>query len=141
MLLAEAIVGELVLERGEMEIVKYLARGINNLRCELLLPIRNDLAEGVLNGRIVAVDKVPVDILHCQARFACAWSGQLLLTCLETRSTMLHYSPTALLPTMATFRCFGGAGGILLSLLGGGREQAERLARFEVWRSQSSAET
>jgi hypothetical protein len=50
----------------------------------------------------------------------------------------LHNSPTALLPTMATFLCFG-AGGILLSPFGEGREEADRLARFEVWRSQSSA--
>jgi hypothetical protein len=50
-----------------------------------------------------------------------------------------NHVPTALLPTMAIFRCFGG-GAILLLDLGGGREEAERLARFEVWSSQSTVE-
>jgi hypothetical protein len=49
-----------------------------------------------------------------------------------------HHVPTALLPTMAIFLCFGG-GAILLLGLVGGREEAERLARFEVWSSQSTA--
>jgi hypothetical protein len=47
---------------------------------------------------------------------------------------------------MATFLCFGGGAIfllLLLLLLGlvGGREEAERLARFEVWLSQLTAET
>jgi hypothetical protein len=74
-LLAGEIVGELGVDCGEREILKYLACGINNLRRELLLFVRDDLAESVLNGRIITVDKVPVDILHCQARFAYEWSG------------------------------------------------------------------
>jgi len=46
--------------------------------------------------------------------------------------------PTALLPTIATFLCFGAAG-ILLLAFWGGRVEAERLASVEKLRLQSTA--
>jgi hypothetical protein len=70
----------------------------------------------------------------------------LLLACEGklAQAALNNHIPTALLPTMATFLCFGGGAiFLLLLLLGlvGGREEAERLARFEVWLSQLTAET
>ncbi len=44
----------------------YLASGIDDLCCEILVLVANDLAEGVLDGRIVTVNKMAVDKLHCQ---------------------------------------------------------------------------
>lgn len=44
----------------------YLASSIDDLCCEILVFVANDLAEGVLDGRIVTIDKMAVDELHCQ---------------------------------------------------------------------------
>lgn len=119
----------------------YLASRIDDLSRIVLVLVLDHLAERILDGRVVAVDKVPVDELHRQTRLACAPSRQYAvcwyLHVKPARASGNHV-PTALLPTMATFLCLGG-GAILLLGLGRGREEAERLARFEVWLSQSTA--
>lgn len=61
---------DLAMLRGERKLV-YLAGGIDDLRGKVLVLVANHLAEGVLNGRVVAVDKVAVDKLHRETRLAC----------------------------------------------------------------------
>jgi len=56
----------------------YLPSGIDKLRCKLLVLVTNDLAERVLDGGIVAVDKVAVDELNRQTRLACSRGRQLV---------------------------------------------------------------
>lgn len=53
----------------------YLAGGIDDLGGVVLVLIPDDFAEGVLDGGVVALDKVAVDELHRQARFAYAVRG------------------------------------------------------------------
>lgn len=48
----------------------YLAGGVDDLGGIFLGLVANDLAEGVLDGGVVALDKVAVDKLHRQAGFA-----------------------------------------------------------------------
>ena len=56
--------------------VKYsvlvLTRSIDDLDGEVMVAVANDFAEGVLDGRVVGVDEVPVDVLHSEGAFA--WS-------------------------------------------------------------------
>lgn len=42
----------------------YLAGSVNNLRGIVSISVFNDPTESILNGRIVAFDKVPVDKLN-----------------------------------------------------------------------------
>ncbi len=49
----------------------YLARSINDLGRKVLPLVANNFAKGVLNGGIVALDKVAVDELDRQTRLAC----------------------------------------------------------------------
>lgn len=48
------------------QVATYLAGGVDNLCSKLLSLMADGLAEGVLDGRIVAVDKVSVYKLHSQ---------------------------------------------------------------------------
>jgi hypothetical protein len=48
-----------------------LARRVHNLGVEVLALESNCLAERVLNGRVVAIDKVPIHELNCERRLAC----------------------------------------------------------------------
>jgi len=133
---------EMATRCGEKEILKYLASGIDNLRCKVLVLVANHLAERILNSWVVAVDKVAVDKLHRQTRLACAvcqLGTSHMLRNAQAEALDKEHSPTALLPTMATFLCLGA--GILLLAFWGGRVEADRLASVEVWLSQSSAET
>jgi hypothetical protein len=59
-------------DAGRKKSSKYLACGIDNLRCKVLVFIANHLAKGILYRRIIAVDKVAIDELHRQTRLACA---------------------------------------------------------------------
>jgi hypothetical protein len=114
-------------DAGGKKSSKYLTGRIDNLRCKVLVLIPDHLAEGVLNCRIVAVDKVAVHELHRHTRLACCvrQSGTSHMLAQTTRNLRDH-SPTARLPTMATFLCLGA--GMLLLAFGGGRVDAERLA-------------
>jgi hypothetical protein len=58
-------------DAGRKKSSKYLACGIDDLRCKVLVLVANHLAERVLDSRVVAVDKVAVDELHRQTRLAC----------------------------------------------------------------------
>jgi hypothetical protein len=57
--------------RGEKKSSKYLTSRIYNLGCKVLVLVPDHLAECVLNGRVVAVDKVAINELHRQTRLAC----------------------------------------------------------------------
>lgn len=48
----------------------YLTSSINNLSCKLLALVFDDGAEGVLNGRVVALNKVVLNELHSERRLA-----------------------------------------------------------------------
>jgi hypothetical protein len=129
-------------DAGRKKSSKYLACSIDNLRRKVLVLITNHLAKGILNRRIIAVDKVAIDELHRQTRLACAvcQSGTShMLQTAQAAALGRKHSPTALLPTMAIFLCLGA--GILLLAFWGGRVEAERLASVKVWLSQSTAET
>lgn len=49
----------------------YLTGSIDNLGGVVLALVSDHLAEGVLNGRVVALDEVAVDELDCERGFAC----------------------------------------------------------------------
>lgn len=130
--------------RGERNVAKYLASRVDDLSCEVLVFIPDDLAECVLNGRVVTVHEVTVDKLHRQTRLACAacqrsTSHMLRGTLARTRAPAYkQHSPTALLPTMAIFLCLGA--GMVLLAFWGGRAVADLLAsvkRFGLSRSEA----
>jgi hypothetical protein len=50
--------------------VLVLARSIYNLYCEVLVLISDNFAKGVLDGRVVGVDKVAVNELDCERTLA-----------------------------------------------------------------------
>ena len=58
----------------------YLSCSVYNLCRKVLVLVANDLAEGVLNGWIVAIYKVAVDELNRQTRLAYS-ACQTALTC------------------------------------------------------------
>lgn len=61
---------------GTQENLTYLASSIDNLRRKVLVLPLDHLAEGILDGRVVAVNEVTVDELHRHTRLACADSRQ-----------------------------------------------------------------
>ena len=63
----------------------HLAGGINNLRCKLLPLVLDHLAERVFDGRIIAFDKVPLDELDGERRFACSRVNCWTLMCTPLR--------------------------------------------------------
>ena len=46
--------------------VLILSGCIDDLHAKVLIPVLDHFAEGVLDGRVVRVDKVPIDILNCE---------------------------------------------------------------------------
>ena len=91
---------------NEMLAVEYsiliLASSINDLHGKVLIPTSYNLAECVLNGRIIRVDEVTVNKLNCETAFACCVLSHV--TSMET--TLCSSIPTDLLPTIAILRCF-----------------------------------
>jgi hypothetical protein len=57
---------------GVEDAVLVLAGGVDHLDGKVMVAVADDLAESVFDGRVVRVDEVPVDILHCEGGFACA---------------------------------------------------------------------
>lgn len=49
---------------------KYLASCVDDFSCKVLVLVADHLAEGVLDGRVVALDEMAVDELNRQARLA-----------------------------------------------------------------------
>jgi hypothetical protein len=119
---------------GEKRSQSYLSGGIDNLGRKVLALVPYNLAKSILDGGVIALDKVAVDKLHRQTRFAYfALQSAPQLRRREIQGT--SNSPTALLPTMATLRCLGAGmlfllAGLLL-LFGLERETAERVASLE----------
>jgi hypothetical protein len=103
-------------DAGGKENLWYLSRRIDNLSRILLVLILDHLAESILNRRIVAVYEMTIDELHRHTRLAWTQTGVSMLLCLLAtlhvklaQATRNNNVPTALLPTMATFLCLGGA--------------------------------
>ena len=103
--------------------VLVLAGGVDDLDGEVLVAVADDFAEGVLDGGVVGVDEVAVDVLDCEGGFAwdavCVSEG-ILLSGSGGEGEGVGCAPTDLLPTMAILRCFccgaivaagGGVGG------------------------------
>ena len=82
----------------------YLTRRVDYFSREVLTSVLDDFTEGVLNRRVVAIHKMSIHKSHRQRGFAC--SNQFP----RGRVQLRRSSPTDRLPTMAIFRCFGGAG-------------------------------
>lgn len=57
---------------GVKDAVFILAGGVDHLDGKVMVAVADDLAESVLDGRVVGVDEVAVDVLHCERGFACA---------------------------------------------------------------------
>lgn len=57
---------------GVEDAVFILAGGVDHLDGKVMVAVADDLAESVLDGRVVGVDKMAVDVLHCEGGFACA---------------------------------------------------------------------
>lgn len=57
----------------------YLSGGVDDLRRELLAFVLDDLAEGVFDCWVVALDKVAVDKLHRKRGLACVVASVLQL--------------------------------------------------------------
>lgn len=56
---------------GVEDAVLVLAGGVDHLDGKVMVAVADDLAESVFDGRVVRVDEVPVDVLHCEGGFAC----------------------------------------------------------------------
>lgn len=56
----------------------YLAGRVHDLGGVILALEADYLGEGVLDGRVVALDKVAVDKLDCQGGLACRWEAPAL---------------------------------------------------------------
>ena len=57
--------------------VLVLAGGVDHLDGKVMVAVADDFAESVFDGRVVRVDEVPVDVLHCERGFA--WARVVLL--------------------------------------------------------------
>ena len=57
---------------GVKNAVLVLAGGVDHLDGKVMVAVADDFAESVFDGRVVRVDKVPVDVLHCEGGLACA---------------------------------------------------------------------
>jgi hypothetical protein len=51
--------------------VLILPRRVDDLRRKVLIPIAYDFAEGVLDGGVVRVHEMAVDVLDCEGGLAC----------------------------------------------------------------------
>jgi hypothetical protein len=67
--------------RGGKENLMYLASRIDNLSRIVLVLVLDHLAKSILDSRVVAVDKVPIDKLHRHTRLACRLLGQHVVCC------------------------------------------------------------
>lgn len=85
----------------------YLASGVDDLGGELLAFVLDDLAEGVFNCRVVALDKVAVDELHRKRGLACVVASVLQLQLQACDSHRPVRQPTA---TSASLRKPGEVG-------------------------------
>lgn len=56
---------------------------VNDLYSIVLIPISDDLAEGVLNGWVVRVYEMTLDVLHSQGTLACGKLASLSTRTLE----------------------------------------------------------
>lgn len=89
----------------------YLTRGVDYFGREVLPAIFDLCAERVLDGRVVAIDKMFVYESHRQRRFAWIRADPSSIAILL--NTAGGFSPTDRLPTIAIFRCLGGAGMVI----------------------------
>jgi len=52
--------------------VFILSCGVDNLGGIILVLVANDFGKGVLDGRVIGIDKVSINELDCQGALACA---------------------------------------------------------------------
>jgi hypothetical protein len=98
--------------------VLVLPGRVDNLGRKLLALVADLLAKGVLDGRVVALDKVPVDIADCQRGLACLFQTRIAWLVRGSLSREGRGDePTERLPTMAIFRCLASVVGIVTILL------------------------
>lgn len=75
LLAADAVHDHVPMDADEVLAVQYavlvLPGRVDDLHCEVMVPIPNDFAEGVLDGRVVGVYEVAVDVLDCERALAC----------------------------------------------------------------------
>lgn len=62
--------------------VLVLAGGVDHLDGKVMLAVADDFAESVLDGRVVRVDEVAVDVLHCEGGFACVLVLGFVVVCI-----------------------------------------------------------
>ena len=87
--------------------VLVLAGGVDDLQPEVLVAIADDFTEGVLDGGVVGVDEVAVDVLDGERALACVYVRQYAIAiCVLAAWREWIDIPTDLLPTMAILRCF-----------------------------------
>lgn len=87
----------------------YLTSGINNLGGIFLTLVLDDFAEGVFNGRVIALNEVAINELDSKRRFA--YGDRSISFGLRTPPSPQRGTrdiPTDRLPTIATLRCFAG---------------------------------
>lgn len=66
----------------------YLTGGINNLSCKVLSLVLDDLAESVLNRRIITLHKVTINKLHRQRRLS--YASHVLISLIT--DTVAHHN-------------------------------------------------
>jgi hypothetical protein len=102
---------------GSKENLTYLTSSIDDLRREVLVLPLDHFAERVLDSRVITIDKVAVDELHRHTGLACtirvSYIRVVKVQSVHVKAHECACLPTALLPTMAIFLCFGGAGILL----------------------------
>lgn len=66
---------------GVENAVLVLAGGVDHLDGKVMLAVADDFAESVLDSRVVGVDKVAVNVLHCEGGFACVLVLGFVVVC------------------------------------------------------------
>jgi len=81
----------------------HLSSGVDDFGEKGLAFVLDLMTEGILNGRVVALDEVTFAVLHRQGRLACARVRLWPRNCHV--NNIYKYVPTDRLPRMAIFRC------------------------------------
>jgi hypothetical protein len=109
LLACNRVYDHVAMDADEVLAVEYsiliLASSIDDLHGKVLVPVADDFAKRIFNGRVVRIDKVAVHELDRQRGFACLQDTFSLgfdrCGLIEDESI-----PTDRLPTTAILRCF-----------------------------------
>jgi hypothetical protein len=76
LLAGNRVYDHVAMDADEVLAVEYsiliLASSIDDLHGKVLVPVADDFAKRIFNGRVVRIDKVAVHELDCQRGFACS---------------------------------------------------------------------